>query len=365
MLDVQTGGTQSRKRPRADSDTHANSRQDNATDSGDLLPVKCEDLKHHEELWFEDGSVILVAGNVGFRVYAGILSRDSVVFRNLLNAPGAKSEVMENCPVLRVQDTSADLEVFLSFVYSGSKFVSNAKRLPFSTISSLVRLGHKYEVYRLRDDGLARLKTCYPSEYTDENWNDFAKLNSSVMVMENTRSAISVVNLARLTQMDILLPMALYACTYLHLSTLLHGFHCADGVLETLSPEDLFRCLQGMKNLLKAKRKASVWILKLRHCSTDCQTPKKCCAAISSLLRRAHDAGSLASFQALNPLLQPDDEYFCKWCEDMIISQDDVAIRRIFAKLPSYMGVTVEDWATASGKPNFSLLYLVNFLNFL
>ncbi|KAL6297854.1 hypothetical protein BKA93DRAFT_745237 [Sparassis latifolia] len=40
-----------------------------------------------ENLWYDDGSVILVAGTSAFRVHCGILSQYSSVFRDLFMVP--------------------------------------------------------------------------------------------------------------------------------------------------------------------------------------------------------------------------------------------------------------------------------------
>lgn len=79
----------------------------------------------HEELWFEDGNVFVIADGAAFKLHAGVLKRHSAVFRDLLDDTGrggGHSEVFEGCQVLRVTDKVADLiELFLILYDGGSR----------------------------------------------------------------------------------------------------------------------------------------------------------------------------------------------------------------------------------------------------
>ena len=72
-------------------------------------------LKRDKEFWFDDGTVILVAGDVEFRVYKGILSSHSAVFSEIfvkdhplrtIHNDGAQSTT---CPVVSLSDSPEDL----------------------------------------------------------------------------------------------------------------------------------------------------------------------------------------------------------------------------------------------------------------
>lgn len=78
----------------------------------------------HDELWFRDGNVVLVAETTCFRVHGSILSRSSTVFRDMLElaTPPASSDdtqMMEGCPIVPLTDTAHDLTVILSLLYYG------------------------------------------------------------------------------------------------------------------------------------------------------------------------------------------------------------------------------------------------------
>ena len=92
-----------------------------------MLQSKAEkpaDFSKSLDLWYSDGSVVLVAEKTGFRVHTSILASSCEVFRDMISIPHPasddESEVYENCPVLRLQDSTADLHHFLKAIYDFS-----------------------------------------------------------------------------------------------------------------------------------------------------------------------------------------------------------------------------------------------------
>ena len=92
------------------------------------------------DIWFEDGNVILVAAdNTGykvstmllplhaiqltfFKVYKGILSQHSEVFRDMLELPpSADDETVDDCPVIKVSDSPNDMRHLLSALFNSAK----------------------------------------------------------------------------------------------------------------------------------------------------------------------------------------------------------------------------------------------------
>ena len=70
-------------------------------------------LRRDNEFWFDDGTVILVAGDVEFRVYKGILSSHSAVFTDIfareLRTIHNDGEQRTTCPVISLSDSPEDL----------------------------------------------------------------------------------------------------------------------------------------------------------------------------------------------------------------------------------------------------------------
>ena len=65
----------------------------------------------HPNLWFDDGNVVLIAENTGFRVYRGLLARYSEIFRDMFLLPQSEAtaaETYESCPVVRMSEDGAE-----------------------------------------------------------------------------------------------------------------------------------------------------------------------------------------------------------------------------------------------------------------
>ncbi|KAJ2971107.1 hypothetical protein NUW54_g12579 [Trametes sanguinea] len=73
------------------------------------------------EYWFEDGNIILVAQNVSFKVYKGLLAEHSAVFRSMfLVAQGSQASTdlsTDGCPVVTLDDSPEDLRKFFRLIY--------------------------------------------------------------------------------------------------------------------------------------------------------------------------------------------------------------------------------------------------------
>lgn len=102
-----------RKRARTSSSASASNTQDDATKgSGDESISR----KRDEEFWYSDGNVILVAQDVEFRVYKGLLAEHSPVFRDMFSLPQllpASEPVVtlseDACPIVYLSDSAEDL----------------------------------------------------------------------------------------------------------------------------------------------------------------------------------------------------------------------------------------------------------------
>lgn len=85
-------------------------------------------FKEDSDIWFDDGSIIIVADHNGFRVHRGSLSRQSEVFRGLFGIPQSQCgssldtapESFGGCPVVHVPDTAYDIKQLLLAVYEVS-----------------------------------------------------------------------------------------------------------------------------------------------------------------------------------------------------------------------------------------------------
>jgi hypothetical protein len=76
------------------------------------------EITHHDDLWFEDGNIVLISSDIAFRVHRGILSRHSQVFRHMLTIPQPdNSPKVEDCPVVHLSDSGEDVKYFVNALY--------------------------------------------------------------------------------------------------------------------------------------------------------------------------------------------------------------------------------------------------------
>ncbi len=73
-----------------------------------------EDLTRDDEFWLVDGNIVLIAGEVAFKVYKGLLAEQSPVFSDVfLSASLEVSQLFERVPVVHLSDSPEDLRHFL------------------------------------------------------------------------------------------------------------------------------------------------------------------------------------------------------------------------------------------------------------
>lgn len=101
-------------------------RRTDSTSEADYLKVfQGVMVEKDDEVWLEDGNVILIAERVAFKVYQGLLARRSEVFRDMFTLPGgpAETEKIDGVPVVSVSDPVVDLRHLLLVLCCGKKYV--------------------------------------------------------------------------------------------------------------------------------------------------------------------------------------------------------------------------------------------------
>jgi hypothetical protein len=70
------------------------------------------------DLWFAEGTVVLRASNVLYRVHGGTLASKASVFADMFQVMGvAGPERIEGCPVVDLQDDPDELSHFLKSLH--------------------------------------------------------------------------------------------------------------------------------------------------------------------------------------------------------------------------------------------------------
>ncbi|GJE99753.1 hypothetical protein PsYK624_160240 [Phanerochaete sordida] len=110
----------------------------------DTLGPRCEDL------WWYDGSVIVVTAKLVFKLHASILQRHSCRFAELLDEARVSEgpvEVLGGCRVLRVDDKGDHLAELLRVLYDGGRggFFDWKKPIAFENLRRVTLLAVKYK----------------------------------------------------------------------------------------------------------------------------------------------------------------------------------------------------------------------------
>ncbi|KAI0817013.1 hypothetical protein BC628DRAFT_1333857 [Trametes gibbosa] len=118
------------------------------------------------DFWFSDGNVVLLAGNVAFKVHRGQLVRHSDIFHDMFSLPQPASEegqgLIDGCPWVELHDDPSDVLHLLRALYDGLYFVKPTAG-DFCSISAVLRLSNKYLIEHLRQRCLSRLETDWPT----------------------------------------------------------------------------------------------------------------------------------------------------------------------------------------------------------
>lgn len=77
----------------------------------------CDGPRRDEEFWEDDGTIVLIARDVEFKVYKGVLAHHSTVFADMFSLPqpptSETSETAYGCPVVHLDDSPDDLRLVL------------------------------------------------------------------------------------------------------------------------------------------------------------------------------------------------------------------------------------------------------------
>ncbi|TEB27383.1 hypothetical protein FA13DRAFT_933338 [Coprinellus micaceus] len=199
---------------------------DHAEGMADEIPPAVV-VTRSDRLWFSDGNVVLRAEGVQFKVYQAILAQRSPVLAAVFGAiqPGNEN-VVDGCPVVRLEDDSAeDVKHMLLALYGDPEYTNIRQAVPFSVIAAMVRMGKKYEIDYLRDEGLVRLKLEFPGKLDDfdKTPRSFPRTHIKYgSADEQASMELEAINLGHECGIQTILP-ALYFQVVLTMANVLHG----------------------------------------------------------------------------------------------------------------------------------------------
>lgn len=78
-------------------------------------------LIRSQDVWYDDGNVVIQAENIVFRVFRGILASNSAVFADMFSVPQPTNvtgpDVYDSCPLIQIYDTPEDARHFLKAIH--------------------------------------------------------------------------------------------------------------------------------------------------------------------------------------------------------------------------------------------------------
>jgi hypothetical protein len=90
-----------------------------------------------DDVWFEDGNIILQTDDALFRVYGGLLASRSSVFKDMLAFPPPPEGnlALDNCPVVRLYDATENVRYFLNAIFDSAYVALSASpSVPMSSV---------------------------------------------------------------------------------------------------------------------------------------------------------------------------------------------------------------------------------------
>ncbi|KAJ7821098.1 hypothetical protein B0H14DRAFT_2832124 [Mycena olivaceomarginata] len=171
------------------------------------------------KIWCKDGSVVLQAENMQFRVHWGVLALNSYFFRELQDLPLAQPNdqpSVEGCPIVELSgDASADVENLLKALYTPIFLLQKA--LPFAVVAALIRLGRKYDFRDLLDTAVERLMFENPTAL--ESYDALLTVDDTYQttrILDQPSILYDMLTLARENNIQSALPCAYYRilCIY-------------------------------------------------------------------------------------------------------------------------------------------------------
>ncbi|GLB45498.1 hypothetical protein LshimejAT787_2300580 [Lyophyllum shimeji] len=161
--------------------------------------------------YFYDGNILLVTHDAAFKSYRGLLISKANWFASTVAGMNDDSvDVVENCPIIPMEDSSQDLSYFLEALLdeTGSHFPFESLS-DFYALAGALRLATKYGAEEVRTNAIATLERRYPT--TLSGWDRIRSYSAGCAPWECDR--VLIINLAREVEAFSILPSAMAMLT--------------------------------------------------------------------------------------------------------------------------------------------------------
>ncbi|KAF8205575.1 hypothetical protein K438DRAFT_1964008 [Mycena galopus ATCC 62051] len=279
-----------------------------------------------QDLWFEDGNLVIQAGNSQYRVYRGVLAMHSPIFQDMLSLPQPPdSELVEGCPLVRLTDSEEEVTSFLKAIFHPIFFMPFPAPTEIHIIIGCLRLSHKYGVDYLRRRALVHLSSGYRTKLSELDAMAYIDDSDGSLVSFEMRSwpwakqwayIIAAIDVAREVDAPWILP-----CAFYDLATLYPGFFVGDvqhgvvynGLSIKLSASDQIAFLQGhMKQVVSSTVDILRFLTHPRRID-GCASPLECTSERMEALD--YNAGNLEANICLPLQLWDSDDW--EWLKEL------------------------------------------------
>ncbi|KAJ7773955.1 hypothetical protein B0H16DRAFT_1362876 [Mycena metata] len=282
------------------------------------------------DVWFDDGNLIVQAHNTQFRVFKGPLCHSSKVLKDAVDNMG-DSKGVDECPVLFLSDSATDLGHVLRTVFYRWAY-PDGEPLPIGVIIAFLRLGRKYKMKHLYDNGFSRLSAALPATVDDYLFGD---MKSKILFRHpeySQRRAEVVVDgivIARELNLLCLLPAAFWFAS-------MYPEPLADSA--SLLPEADRRTIQlAVKPLRLAYADYLFgWLDEAIVPSPDCVQPKACCDSKIQRSLIIWRPPGLSLNLGWNPSTATG---LCKHCIALGQKHQSEGRKKLWNKLPSFFNL--------------------------
>ncbi|KAJ7062512.1 hypothetical protein C8F01DRAFT_1251334 [Mycena amicta] len=293
-------------------------------------PAKDDQRRRVEELWFNDGTLVIKAENLLFRVYGGLLAKVSPIFEAMLAIPQPKDmEQIDGCPVVELPDAAHDTYPFLKALFDYRFFLPPPEKTRSRTICGVLRLSTKYEVEELKVRAFKHFATAFVL--------DLEAFPGSPTFDCRVDEFIHIVLLARELCVDWILPLVFYQLfKKATLVDLITGVDLGAGKV-SLAAEDTILCA---REYLAIRLQASSDICDFLWTPAkipNCARPNRCAESRTSVRR---DVETWRTIDGLLPLTLWDSENWnrlsvCETCAGVLKENHTTALRAFWDGLPA------------------------------
>ncbi|KAH9905084.1 uncharacterized protein BXZ73DRAFT_109065 [Epithele typhae] len=162
------------------------------------------------DFWFTDGNIVLLAGDVAFKVHRGQLIRHSEIFRDMFSLPQPMDETVDGCAWVVLHDDPSDFLHLLRALYDGLYFPRPSSG-DFCALSAVLRLSYKYLIEHLQTRCLRRLEADWPAALPGWDCREAqATADMRYSPREHFPHPVHLIRLAQELRLDHLLPAAYY-----------------------------------------------------------------------------------------------------------------------------------------------------------